>query len=90
MAPCLSKLAEVKFELFGKRQHGRRIHGVIEPVHKIAVCNEIHAKHGGEHGQGRGSWVKSEWFECCRIFSLTGHVYFGKFTGVTTSRLGGY
>ena len=52
MVLCLSKLAEVQLELFGKRNDGWRVHGVVEPVRKIAVGKEIHAQHRGEHGKG--------------------------------------
>ena len=61
MVSSLSKLAESEFKLFGKRFDGRRIHGVVKPVHKIAVGKEIQAKHGGEHGErprGLGEMMK--------------------------------
>ena len=51
MVASLSKLAEVEFELFGKRNDGRGVHGVVEPIRKVAVRKEIHAQHGGEHRQ---------------------------------------
>lgn len=47
MAAGLSKLAEVELELLRQRNDGRRVHGVVEPVHKVTVRKEIHAQHGG-------------------------------------------
>jgi len=58
MATCLSKLAEVEFELLGLRHDGRRIHRVVEPVRKIAVGKEVHAQHGGQDRQGPGGFGK--------------------------------
>lgn len=53
--PRLVNSSDGQVQLFGYGRQGRRMEGVVQPLHQIAAAEEIYAQHGGQVGQGPGS-----------------------------------